>query len=144
KAAQKSDRITATQTFYEFRAGGVLLDLRFTAPLLPDDLDLLSRPADYVSFKVRSADNRSHEVQVYFSAAGNMAVNTPDQEVTWKRSKAKGLDLMRVGTTSQHVLGRTGDDVRIDWGYLYLGASKGKNTSTAIAASDASVGQFVK
>ncbi len=144
KANQISDRITATQTFYEFRAGGVLLDLRFTAPLLPDDLDLLSRPADYVSFKVHSADHQSHDVQVYFSAAGNMAVNTPDQKVTWQRDKAKGLDLMRVGTTSQDVLGRTGDDVRIDWGYLYLGASKGKQTSTAIAASDASVQQFVK
>lgn len=144
KAKQESVKITATQTFYKFKANGVLLDLTFSSPLLPKNLDLLSRPANYISFKVHSTDGKAHQVQLYFSAAGNLAVNTPDQKVIWERSKADNLNIMRVGTTSQDILGRKGDDVRIDWGYLYLGVPKENRASTLIAASSTSVGLFVK
>src|SRR5699024_6345376 len=139
----KSVELSATQTFYQFSAGGVDLNLTFTSPLLPDNLDLFSRPANYISFEVRSGDNQPHEVQLYFSAAGNMAVNTPDQQVSWKRSHTGNLDLMRVGTERQNILGRKGDDVRIDWGYLYLGTPDKKGGSSAIASSSASVSAFV-
>lgn len=143
-ANQTSVKISATQTFYQFACGNVTLELTFTSPLLPDDLDLFSRPADYISFKVKSLDGNPHKVQLYFSAAGNIAVNTPDQEVIWKRSSVNNLNLMRVGTTSQKILGRKGDDVRIDWGYLYLGVPReGKNTSV-IASSAASVENFAR
>lgn len=142
EAQQQDVKITATQTVYSFTCGGVALDVTFSAPLLPDDLDLFSRPADYISFKVHSLDNASHKVQLYCSAAGNLAVNTPDQEVQWKRSAAQGLDLMRVGTVTQNVLGRKGDDVRIDWGYFYLAVPKEGKVSTAMASSVASVQNF--
>lgn len=33
-----------TQTYYTFECGGVKLDVIFTAPLLMDNLDLMSRP----------------------------------------------------------------------------------------------------
>lgn len=143
-ARQMNFHLSATQTFYSFAAGGVQLQLTFTAPLLPDDLNLFSRPADYVSFKVNSADGNPHQVQLYFSAAGNIAVNTPDQKVVWQRSSTGNLDLMRVGTASQHILGRKGDDVRIDWGYLYLAVPKEKESTTVIASSAASVTHFVE
>lgn len=143
-AKQTNVHISATQTFYQFKAGDVILDLTFTAPLLPNNLDIFSRPADYISFKVHSADGQPHDVQLYFSAAGNMAVNTPDQEVTWPRDKTAGLNLMRVGTASQKVLGRKGDDVRIDWGYLYLAVPEEGKSSSLIAASAASVNNFAK
>jgi hypothetical protein len=143
-ADQTGYQITATQSVFDFTAGGVALKLTFTAPLVPDDLDLFSRPADYISFAARSADGKSHRVQLYFSAAGNIAVNTPDQTVKWSRSVDGNLSVMRVGTTSQNVLGRKGDNVRIDWGYLYLAAPAATGLTTAMAASAASVADFAR
>src|SRR5699024_5909623 len=115
---QTSVEVTATQTKYHFKAGPVNLKVIFTAPKLPNNLKAFSRPAAYITFKVHSNDGDSHKVQLYFSAAGNLAVNTPDQKVVWKNIPAQGLTVMRVGTKSQNILGRKGDDVRIDWGYF--------------------------
>ncbi|HEX5554453.1 MAG TPA: DUF4965 domain-containing protein [Chitinophagaceae bacterium] len=143
-ATQNSVRVSATQTFYTFKCGGVALEVTFTDPLLPGDLNLFSRPADYITFKTHALDGASHKVQLYFSAAGNIAVNTPDQKVTWERTKARGLRVMRVGTVSQKVLGRKGDDVRIDWGYLYLSAPEDSHPSSVITASAASVSDFTR
>lgn len=143
KATQTSIKISATQTFYHFTCGGVELKLKFTDPLLANDLDIFSRPADYITFKVHSLDGKEHHVQLYFSAAGNIAVNTPDQIVQWKRSKAGNMNVMQVGTTSQNILGRKGDNVRIDWGYLYLAVPHDKETSTLITSSERSVKDFI-
>ncbi len=144
KAEQTGVKISALQTFYQFKCGGVDLQLIFTDPLLPDDLDIFSRPADYISFKIHSMDGQSHKVQLYFSAAGNIAVNTPDEEITWKRSQVSNMDLMRVGTTSQNILGRKGDNVRIDWGYLYLAVPKEGKTISVMTSSAKSVQDFAK
>ncbi len=144
KASQTGIKITATQTFYRFTCAGVALQLTFTDPLLANDLDIFSRPADYVTFKVHSLDGKAHHVQLYFSAAGNIAVNTPDQVVQWQKSKAGNMDLMRVGTVSQNILGRKGDNVRIDWGYLYLAVPHDPVTSSAITSSERSVRHFVQ
>lgn len=141
-AMQKSVNITATQTAYRFDCGQVGLKVTFTAPLLPDDLDLFSRPADYISFSVAPLDGRPHKVQLYFSAAGNIAVNTPDEEITWQRSAENGLDIMKTGTVAQNVLGRSGDDVRIDWGYLYLVAPRANGLTTVMTSSRNSVNTF--
>ena len=48
--------------------GPVLLDVVFTAPLLLDDLDRMSMPVNYISWQVRSADQKKHEVRVSVEA----------------------------------------------------------------------------
>lgn len=143
KAKQQSVKISATQTFYQFEASGITLNLTFTAPLIPDNLDLVSRPVNYVSFEVKSSDQETHDVQLYFSSAGNLAVNSTDQKVNWNRSQTENLDLMRVGTESQDILGRKGDDVRIDWGYHYLGVPRDSGATSLISSSTSSVKDFV-
>lgn len=55
-AVQKSVSVLPTQTYYTFTCGPVELDLVFTAPLMMDDLDLLSTPVNYISYRVRSLD----------------------------------------------------------------------------------------
>ena len=141
---QTSVHVTATQTIYHFDAGPVDLQVTFTAPLLLNNLKVFSRPADYITFKVHSRDGKRHHVQLYFSAAGNLAVNTSDQKVVWKKVPAKNLSVMRVGTSSQNVLGRKGDRVRIDWGYFYLASAENDHTSTAMAESNQSIKNFAK
>lgn len=121
-AQQQKVNVSATQTTYDFRCGNVLLTLNFTSPLLMNNLDLLSRPVSYVSFKAASADGKPHQVQVYLGTSTNLAVNTPVQEVKAQRGVAGNLTYLKAGTTAQPVLQKKGDDLRIDWGYLYVAA----------------------
>ena len=46
----------ATRTIYDFTCGSVDLKLTFMVPLLMDDLDLLLRPVNYISYEVTSND----------------------------------------------------------------------------------------
>jgi hypothetical protein len=123
-AVQKSVQVMPTQTYYTFECGPVELALVFTAPLLPDDLDLISTPVNYISYQVKSLDGKPHEVQVYMNAAPQWAINTPGQEVKMEGRTGEngGVTYVRCGTVEQPVLGKKGDDVRIDWGYFYLAA----------------------
>jgi len=142
-AKQTSVKVTATQTIYNINCDNVALQVTFTTPKLLGNPDLVSRPANYVTFRTHSLDSQKHKVQLYFSAAGNLAVNTKDQKVVWRREKDQNLSVMRVGTKTQNVLGRKGDNVRVDWGYFYLAAPKKEGLSTSIDASNKSIKNFV-
>jgi hypothetical protein len=133
-ATQRSLEVRPTQTIYQFEAAGARLTLTFTAPLLLDDLELVSRPANYVSFEVASADGRPHQIELYFDITGEWAVNKPEQQVEWSRAQVPGSSVLRMGSREQRVLASKGDDVRIDWGYLYL--SVPENTARCVVAAD--------
>jgi hypothetical protein len=62
---QTSLDVEPTRTIYRFEAGPVELEVGFMSPLLPDDLELLSRPASYVWFRTHSRDGASHDVALY-------------------------------------------------------------------------------
>jgi len=118
---QRSLTVAPTQTTYAFEGSGVAITMIFTSPLLPHDLDILARPITYISWNARSIDGKSHRVQVYFDASTDLTVNTPaDQPVAWSRLKANGQSVLRAGSREQPVLAKSGDDLRIDWGYLYV------------------------
>jgi hypothetical protein len=121
-ALQQWVSVNATQTRYQFACGGVDLTLTFTSPLLLNDLTLLSRPITYVSFRVRSNDGEPHSAQLYVGVAGALAANTPDQELKIDHGTAGNLVYLRAGTKDQPVLDKKGDDLRIDWGYIYVSA----------------------
>ena len=117
---QVSNEITPTRSTYTFEGEGVRLKVNFLSPLLPDDIEVMSRPVTYISFEPSSLDGKTHRVAVYFDAEARLAVNTADQEVKSERADIKGLDTVRVGTIAQPILKKRGDNVRIDWGYAYL------------------------
>jgi len=125
-AEQKSVDVQATQTHYVFACGDVELKLTFTAPLLFDDLKLLSRPVNYITYTVTSTDSNKHDVELYVEASANWALDTPYQESVSEAVERNGLVYLKTGSKEQNILGKKGDDVRIDWGHFYLVAEKEK------------------
>ena len=111
--------VMPTHTVYEFAADGVKLRVEFFTPALPHDLDVLSRPVTYLTLTASSEGG--HDVALLLDVDPVIAVNSPEEPVTWGRSTANGLNILSVGSRDQRVLGRPGDDVRIDWGYFRLG-----------------------
>ncbi len=117
---QKSVTVWPTRTIYQFESDEIALALTFMTPSLPESIDLLSWPVTYVTWLVKSVDRKSHRVSVTFEAAAEIAVNDPAQKTVWSTATIEGLSTMSVGSQAQTVLGRSGDDLRIDWGYVYL------------------------
>ena len=113
-------QVWPTRTVYDFEGAGVYVTLTFMTPLLPGDLDVLSRPATYLTWQIHSVDGKPHAVSVYFDASSELAVDTPEQTVAWRHEEVPGLKVMRVGRDRQHPLQKRGDDLRIDWGYAYV------------------------
>lgn len=132
-AAQQWVSAKATQTIYQFACGGVDLTLTFTSPLLLSDLALLSRPITYVSFRMRSNDGETHTAQLRLVVSEDLARNTPDEEVRSVKGVAGELSFLKAGTSAQPVLKRKGDDVRIDWGYVYVAAANESGLQQVIA-----------
>lgn len=127
--AQTGLSVLPTRTIYDFEGAGLHVTLTFLSPLLAQDLDVLSRPVTYITWETRSIDTRSHDVQIYFDASQQLAVNTGDQSVAWSRFHCDGKQVLRIGTTEQPVLKTYGDNVRIDWGYLYLTGPDGTQSA---------------
>ncbi len=119
-ALQKSVSLSATQTHYNFSCGPVDLKITFISPLLPNNLEVLSRPVNYITYESKANDGKQHEVQIYFEATPEWAVDHISQEVSIEQGKTEGLTWFKAGTTEQAVLAKQGDDRRIDWGYFYL------------------------
>ena len=143
-AQQKSVNITATQTKYEFKSGGVDLSVTFTSPLLLDDLHLVSRPISYLTYKVKSNDKKAHEVDVLFNASTNIATNTSGQEVKADVANSGPLAVLKAGTTEQPVLKKRGDDLRIDWGYMYVATPLVNKAIQYIVPQNNAVVEFTK
>jgi hypothetical protein len=122
QARQTGVTVTATQTTYTFTAGAVTLKVNFLSPLLLDELETVARPVSYVTCTATATDGKPHATQVLLSEAGTLAANTPYQTVATKSGQAAGLHWQALGTTAQPVLAKTGDNLRIDWGYAYLAA----------------------
>jgi hypothetical protein len=122
-------QVLPTRTLYEFAGAGIKLGLTFFTPALPDDLDVLSRPLTYLEWTASSADGAAHDVAIYLDAASDLVVNANDQPVVAARFRIDGTPVLRLGSQEQPVLAKRGDDLRIDWGYLYLAADRAEGVT---------------
>ena len=120
KAKQTEVSLTANQTQYNFICGGVNLTATFTSPLLIQDLKIYARPISYLDVKTASNDTKEHQVKIYLGASGTIAANTSTQKLKGEKYIKNGLATLKVGTEDQPVLKKSGDDLRVDWGYFYI------------------------
>ncbi len=134
-AEQTNVNINATQTIYNFTCGKIGLTLTFTSPLLLNDLELISRPISYISYKVAANDGGTHDVAVYFGTSTDLAVNLPAQAVTTQKYASNNLSILKAGTVAQPVLQKKGDNLRIDWGYMYVAVPQSYNSNQYVSSS---------
>lgn len=135
KAVQKSVEVKATQTVYQFSCGPVDVTVTFTSPLIMADLELMSRPVSYINFTTRSTDGKIHDAQLLFSASTGLAVNNAAQTVAAAKSNTGKLTILKAGTKEQPILQKKGDDLRIDWGYLYVAVPNTVNATQVITTA---------
>ena len=140
---QTKVEVRPTTTRYQFSGAGVQLTLSFLTPALLTDFDILSRPATYLTWSVQSTDSRPHQIELYFDAGAEISVNTRDQPVAWSRFRVNGQEVLRVGSRQQSMLEKSGDDLRIDWGYLYSVAPAAAGTSQVISTRPEALKSFV-
>ena len=118
-AQQKSVSVLATSSYDTFTCGPVELDVVFTAPMLINDYDLLSAPANYISYQVRSTDGKEHSAQLLLTATPLQAVNKAAQPTVSTVENHNGKQWLK-----------TGDGICIDWGYFYMPAINGSVSLT--------------
>jgi hypothetical protein len=136
--------VTPTRTIYRFKGGGIHVDLTFMIAALPADLEVFSRPVAYLSWELRSVDGRSHKASIYYDNTAELVVNTTDQAVAWTKSRVGNLAVMRMGTQDQPILAKSGDNRRIDWGYIYVATPQARGVSEGIKEGDAARSKFLR
>jgi hypothetical protein len=130
---QVSRIIAATHTIYRFQSAGVELELAFFTPAFTADLDLLSRPVTYLTWTAKSTDGSAHKVALLLDVDPVIAVNDRGEDVVESRSETALLRVVSAGSRDQRILNRSGDDLRIDWGYFHLSAPKDEPVKLAMA-----------
>lgn len=139
-AVQNNYDVLACNTYYNFTCGPIDLDVVFTAPMAINDLDLISTPINYVTYRVRSNDGKAHDVQFYYSFTPEMTVF----DIVATRSQYvnnNGVRYVQAGSTAQPILRTAGDLRSIDWGYIYLPEINGE---VAMADVNTSESEFAK
>ncbi len=124
QAKQLSVNMSATQTTYQFNCGAVSLSVAFTSPLIITDINILSRPVSYISMKTKSKDGKKHVVQIYVGTSSAIASNKGTEPMIASGYTTQNLNVLKLGTVEQPILQKSGDDLRIDWGYAYIAANK--------------------
>jgi hypothetical protein len=137
-------QIFPTRTIYRFEQNGVRIDLTFLSPLIPYDLDLLSRPVMYLTWDVVSTDGSPHNVSLYYDNSAELVVNTARQQVAWSRFHLDSMDVLRMGSQEQPILQKSGDNLRIDWGYMFVGVPDEFAHTTVISSDDLARNGFAR
>lgn len=121
---QVSRAIWPTHVIYKFAGDGIELTATFFTPDLPQDLQVMSRPLSYLSWSVKSTDGKPHQVELYFAESAQLAVNDIYQHVVWGTSRVGDMQVMHLGTNQQQELAKSGDNLRIDWGWADVAVPK--------------------
>ena len=113
-----------------FDCGDVELKLTFTAPYLLDDLELLSRPVNYISYQAKALDGKEHDVAIYFEMDPHKAFRAGQSTEMYEKD---GWVMMKTGRENQKLWVDKLKDAPA-WGYFYLGAKENVTCAQGDAA----------
>ena len=81
---------------------GAAASARFTSPLLPDDLPIMTRPVSYLEIAVASADGAPHAVAVSVSASEELCLDCRGQDaLRVEMLQESGIALGKIGSGSR-------------------------------------------
>lgn len=128
----------ALSTHYRFESDTIELSVSFTSPLPLDNPEVYSTPVTYISVGYESLDGGEHDVSVKLSASEELCLDVRGQSpVVTEAVELEGLTCRKIGNSDQKPLNRSGDDLRIDWGYFYLAvAGDGESGDFKLPAED--------
>ena len=104
------------KTVYTFENDILRMTLIFRTPLLLDDLELMSRPVSYIEYSIEYKDGKEHTLEIYFDVCSEICVDETSQTVHFMQTE----DSVCIGKGEEGVLRKSGDENRIDWGYVHL------------------------
>ena len=143
-AAQSTGtNLSPTQTTFSYLQDGIEIEMNFLSPVLAEDMDLVTRPLSYISWSFTSKDKKAHTVEIYFDISGLASVDNKSQKIGWSRQNNQQLEVLKMGSIEQPVLEKSGDDLRIDWGYLYVSATKAEIKSSFAGKRDDAIDAFM-
>ena len=117
--------VTPLSTEYIMEELGVRISVKFTSPLLLDDLDVLSTPITYVDFTVESTDGKEHDVKMTMSAMESVVCDGGNHpEMVQDSFTTDGRKYAFMGQQKQKPLSGSGDHTTCDWGYLWFCADE--------------------
>lgn len=136
KLPQTGCDIRPMTTTYTFENEKFAMELKFTSPLVLNDLDLLSRPISYVSYRITPKDGEKHDIHVRFAFSGEFCVNQTTQSVS------VGVTAYSIYFTSgtENMLKRAGDDHRIEWGSFHVIAPEHEQKCMSLRSWQRSLG----
>ncbi len=130
--------IDAFSTIITYTNDAIRLTIHLTSPMLVEDLYYSSRPVAYCKASFESIDGKEHTVSVSFSVSEELVMNLKgDDKVVTEVVNIPNVTAIKMGRKEQKLLWRDGDDIRIDWGYFYLGV-KGEGEVKPTELSDMS------
>ena len=125
-----ADAFTTT-AIYE--SDEIRLKAEFTSPMLVTELYYSSRPVSYLKLSYESIDGKQHKVTAKIFVTEELVLNKVNEGKAWSEDvEINGLSCVKIGSGEQKILWRSGDDVRIDWGYCYLAVQGEAKTGNAV------------
>ena len=112
---QTSVTVDPTTTVYTFTHKTCDLTVTFLTPLLMDRLEVMTRPVSYIFYEITPKEE-GHSFEVYFDASAELTGDLIGQDFVAKAEEGH----VSIGGADQKLLNRSGDDIRMDWGYLHL------------------------
>lgn len=103
-------------TEYKFKNEILEVTLEFITPLLPKQLNIMSRPISYIEYDIKICDGKEHDITFHFDISAECCVNSWKEEVVFGKTDYSIYCKNKV----QNILKESGDDCFVNWGELHL------------------------
>lgn len=120
---QTNVELNAFSTDYEFECDKFKLIVSFVSPLLPTDLELLSRPVCYMTYKLTPKELLK-DVKVCLALHEEHCYNKCDDTVIGGVFDMPYYELAYFGRNRQLPMSNSFDSTAADWGYTYIAAEE--------------------
>lgn len=120
---QKVVTMNAFSTDYVFECDEFTLDVSFVSPVVPTELELMSRPVCYFTYKI-TAKVPLCDVKVAIALHQEHCYNQSDDYIIGGGFSYPDYELAFFGLNRQHPMSNTFDSTAADWGYTYLAAEE--------------------